>query len=61
MDVRAFRALRRRKRRAKVTQAPAMDYARRIGIYYRQNGVWRLTPRQRRRLEHKANAGRSAA
>lgn len=65
MDVRAFRAVNRRKRRAKVGHVPAMPYARRIAVYYRQNGTgaWTglasLTPRQRRRLEHKANAGRA--
>lgn len=62
MDVRAFRRL---KRRPKVTQVPGMGYARRIAVYYRQNGTgeWAglsaLTPRQRRRLNHKANAGRA--
>lgn len=66
MDIRAFRALRRRKRQAKVTQVPAMPYARRLAVYYRQNGTgaWTglagLTPRQRRRLDHKANSGRGA-
>lgn len=38
----------------------AMSNAERIGVYYRQNGVWRLTPVQRRRVRHKANSGRAA-
>jgi hypothetical protein len=43
-----------------------MPYAERLANYYRQNGTgaWNglagLTPRQRRRLNHKANSGRTA-
>lgn len=48
------------KRPTYVRNGEAMSYARRIGIYYRQNGVWRLTPAQSRRLRKKANSGRGA-
>jgi hypothetical protein len=49
-----------RRRKRKVTPGTrGMDPYLRRAAYYRQNGSERLTPRQRRRVEHKANAGRS--
>ena len=38
----------------------AMPEAERLGVYYRQNGMWRLTQRQAKRLKKKANAGRAS-
>jgi hypothetical protein len=43
----------RRRRKAAAPSGEPMTYARRLGIYYRQNGAWRLTPAQRRRINHK--------
>ena len=46
---------------SKRTRRPgdAMPEAERLGVYYRQNGVWRLTSRQAKRLNKKARAGRA--
>lgn len=45
-----------------MSQTPPLTEAERIGNYHRQNcggrGRWKPTPRQRRRLDHKARSGR---
>lgn len=54
-------SLRRRRLRRAGNVAPLTE-AERIGNYHRQNcggkGRWKSTPRQRRRLDHKARSGR---
>lgn len=47
------------RRRARHAQVVAIDSYLRRAVYYRQNGCERLTPRQRRRVLHKENAGRT--
>ncbi len=48
------------RRRARHRKVVAIDSYLRRAVYYRQNGCERLTPRQRRRVLHKENAGRQA-
>lgn len=55
----AWRIGRKIRRRATVNdQVAAKDTYMRRAVYYRQNGCERLTPAQRRRVQHKENAGR---
>lgn len=53
-----FRLSRKARRVSRHRQAAALDAHLRRQAYYRQNGCERLTPRQRRRVQHKENAGR---
>ena len=48
------------RRRARHREVAAIASDLRRAVYYRQNGCERLTPRQRRRVQHKENAGRGA-
>lgn len=55
-----FRMSRKARRAHRHRQVAAIAEDLRRQVYYRQNGVERLTPRQRRRVLHKTNAGRGA-
>lgn len=54
----ATRLSRKARSRARHHEVDALDQYKRRATYYRQNGCERLTPRQRRRVLQKENAGR---
>lgn len=53
------RLSRKTRRTGRHSQVGQLSTFRRKANYYTQNGAERLTPRQRRRVRHKENAGRA--